>query len=168
MQVTRGSRYYPVAVNLNGKRALVVGGGRVAERKVGRLLAAGAFVVVVSPALTSGLSKLKNGNKITWERRKVSKKDVAGKGIIIAASNDQKVNAKLSQWAQQKKIWHNVVDNPRLSDFISPAVFKADRAYIAVYTNGRDPVLSRDLKNFLKENWDEFLSYRKRLQKHSD
>ena len=57
----------------------------------------------------------------------------------------------------------NVVDNPSLSSFISPAVFRAGGAVVAVYTHGRDPVLSRDIKNFLKEQWDVFLSYRNRL-----
>jgi len=59
----------------------------------------------------------------------------------------------------------NVVDRARLSDFISPALLYMPKAIVAIYTEGKDPVLSRDLKNFLKERWDEFLSYRDRLQK---
>jgi precorrin-2 dehydrogenase/sirohydrochlorin ferrochelatase len=155
--------YYPIAIALKDRRAIVVGGGQVAERKVKTLLEARARVLVISPALTAELQKLFRSRRIKWVRRTVRSSDIKGADIIIAATSDVTVNSNVSRLAKRALIQVNVVDNPRLSSFISPAVFRAGGAVVAVHTHGRDPVLSRDLKNFLKEHWDVFLSYRNRL-----
>jgi len=154
--------YYPIAVKLKNKKALVVGGGAVAERKVKTLITAGACVKVVSPALTPQLKRLAKSGGILWTARTVRRSDLYGAAIVIAATSDNRVNRKVSRWAKERKTPVNVVDNPALSSFISPAVFRAGGAVVAVYTHGRNPVLSRDIKNFLKENWNVFLSYRNR------
>lgn len=155
--------YYPIALNLRKKLALVVGGGKVAERKVDSLLQAGAKIRVVSPEITEKLKGFAKRHKIQWLKREVKASDLKGADIVIAATSSSNVNKKVSEWAKKHKLPVNVVDKPKLSTFISPAIFKASKATIAVYTDGRDPVFSRDLKNFLKENWDEFLYYRRRL-----
>ncbi len=155
--------YYPLAVRLSKRFVLVIGGGRVAERKVYALLEAGAKIRVVSPTATSALRRLARQNSIKWIRRPVRRADVRDAYIIITATNDKNTNEAVSRWARKRKIWTNVVDRPLLSDFISPAVFRAGNSIITVYTDGKDPVLSRDVKNFLKERWNDFLSYRNRL-----
>ena len=155
--------YYPIAVRLKNKKALVVGGGMVAERKVKTLIATGARVKVVSPDLTPQLKNLARQGGIRWVARTVRQTDLYRADIAIAATSDNRVNRKVSRWAKERNILVNVVDNPSLSDFISPALLGKRKAIIAVYTDGKDPILSRDLKNFLKENWNVFLSYRDRL-----
>jgi len=127
------------------------------------LLAAGANVTMVTPGITPQLKRLVKLKRLKWRKDKVSKKEILGARLVIAATNNPAVNRKVSSWARERKILANVVDRPALSDFISPAVLRKDKAIIAVYTDGKDPVLSRDLKNFLKENWSEFISYRRRL-----
>lgn len=159
--------YYPIAINISGKSALLAGGGKVAQRKVKSLSKAGAKITVVSPQLTSVLLRLHRQKKIKWIKRPVHSSDLRGKDIVIAATSDQIVNKKISFRAKQKKILINVVDQTRFSNFISPAVFRKSGATVTVYTNGRDPLLSRDLKNFLKERWNEFKSYRDRLRKNT-
>jgi len=161
--VNRKMRYYPIALDLSDIRVLVVGGGKVAEHKVKVLLKFWAQVRVVSPSLTENLKKLLRARRIKWLNRIVKASDIAGVDIVIAATYSEAVNRNISAWAKKKGLLVNVVDNAELSTFISPAVFSIDKAVVAVYTHGRDPVLSRDLKNFLKEHWDEFLSYRDRL-----
>ena len=69
----------------------------------------------------------------------------------------------MSLWARKRSILVNVVDDPDLSDFISPAVFRSHNALVTVYSDGKNPVLSRDLKNYLKEQWNDFIAYRDRL-----
>lgn len=160
-------KYYPIAVDLFGKQALVVGGGKVAERKTISLLKGRAGIRVVSPVLTPRLNRLAKSGKIAWNKRCVSKKDINGADIIIAATGNSAVNKNVSKWAKEKNVLVNVVDNSGLSDFISPAIVRQGKALIAVYTDGKDPVLSRDLKNYLKDHWDAFLSYRRRSQKSS-
>ena len=155
--------YYPIALKLKAKRALVVGGGQVAERKVKTLLQFGAEVRVISPNLTISLKKLLRSRSITWTSRVVRSSDVKGYHIVIAATSDATVNKNISELAKRRGILVNVVDRAALSSFISPAILRTSKAVVAVYTHGQDPVLSRDLKNFLKESWDVFLSYRNRL-----
>jgi siroheme synthase-like protein len=159
----RPLRYYPIAVNLRKKPTLIIGGGKVAERKIGALRRAGAKVRVVSPTLTPLLRRLAKEKDIEWIRRRARAGDIKGTHIVVAATNDSSINRKVSRWAREKRVWINVVDKAALSDFISPAVFHADKGIVTVYTDGKDPVLSRDLKNFLKERWDDFLLYRNRL-----
>jgi len=155
--------YYPIAINLNNKSVVVVGGGLVAERKVKALIGAGARVCVVSPVLTPLLRRLFHAGKIQWKNKYISLSDLKKSNFIIAATSDSKANKLISVQAKKQKALVNVVDQPELSNFISPAVFKKSKAIVAVYTDGKDPVLSRDLKNYLKENWNEFLSYRHKL-----
>lgn len=147
---------------------VVVGGGAVAERKVKSLLNAAGRIVVVSPALSAGLKELYKKKRIGWRRRPVRETDLNGTALVIAATSDERINMNVSRWALKRKVLANVVDRKGLGNFITPAVIRDGKAIIAVYTDGLDPVLSRDLKNFLKENWDVFLSYRNRLQKRAD
>jgi len=155
--------YYPIALKLKGRTVLVVGGGEVAERKVKTLLRFGAQIRVVSPDLTPALLRLFKSHRITWRDRIVKASDLEGADLVIAATSDAAVNKRISVWAKRRGILANVVDRAFLSTFISPAILRTSRAVVAVYTHGVDPVLSRDLKNFLEENWDGFLSYRNRL-----
>lgn len=154
--------YYPIAIKLKNKKAVVVGGGNVAERKVLSLLDAGARVKVISSLLTKRLALLAKKKKILWAKNTIKPGDLAPADIIIAATSDRGVNKKVSAWSRKSGRLVNVVDDKALSDFISPAVFKNQKAIVAVYTDGIEPELSRDLKNFIKEHWDEFLLFRNR------
>ncbi|MDD5595529.1 MAG: bifunctional precorrin-2 dehydrogenase/sirohydrochlorin ferrochelatase [Candidatus Omnitrophica bacterium] len=156
-------QYFSVALNLKGEPVKIIGGGKVAERKILTLLETGAHIYVISPELSPRLAGLFRKNKLVWLRRLVRKQDLSGAKIIIAATDDQKTNKDISKWAKEMNILVNIVDNPKLSSFISPAILHKDKAAIAIHTNGNDPVFSRDLKNFLKEHWNGFLSYRDRL-----
>ena len=155
--------YYPIAINLKSRQAVVIGGGLVAERKALSLLKAGAIVRLVSPTVTRKLQHLAKTKRLIWHKGKAQKRYISKAQIIIAATDDPVVNKNISQWASKGNILVNVVDRPALSNFISLAVFRKSGAIVAVYTDGKDPILSRDLKNFLKENWNEFLSYRHKL-----
>ncbi|NQT46069.1 MAG: bifunctional precorrin-2 dehydrogenase/sirohydrochlorin ferrochelatase [Candidatus Omnitrophica bacterium] len=156
-------QYYPLAVKLSDGVALVVGGGKVAERKIATLRDCRARIRMVSPGATDLLRRLAKMGKIEWVRRHLRDSDVRGARIVVAATDDRDVNERVSRLARKHRVWVNVVDKPILSDFISPALFRTKKSIVTVYTDGRDPVLSRDLKNFLKERWDDFLSYRDRL-----
>ncbi|MBU0547270.1 MAG: bifunctional precorrin-2 dehydrogenase/sirohydrochlorin ferrochelatase [Candidatus Omnitrophica bacterium] len=159
--------YYPIAVKVEGASALVIGGGKIAQRKARVLLKAGAKVTLISPKVTNVLGVLAKRTKLKWIKRKVNKNDIAKARIVIAATNDALVNKNVSSWSKKQGVLVNIVDNSSLSSFISPAVFKKSNLIVAVNSNGRDAQLSRDLKNYIKEQWGEFLSYRRRLQKRA-
>lgn len=156
--------YFPIALNLENRKVLVVGGGKVAQRKVESLIFTKAKIKVVAPSTTVKLKSLSAQGEIKIYPRKLKNIDLRCLDLVIAATNDPEVNKKVSNWARRQKVFVNVVDRPALSSFISPAVLRKDKVTVAVYTNGKDPVLSRDLKNYLKEKWNDFLSYRDKLQ----
>jgi len=160
-------KYFPVAIRVKDTDVLVVGGGLIGQRKILSLLKCSAKVILVSPEVTPVLARLAGVKKITWFKRKFIRKDVSKAKIVFAATNDLKVNKKISLWANKKGTLVNIADNENLSNFISPAVLRKGRAVIAVNSDGREPELSRDLKYFLKENWNEFLSYRSKLQERN-
>ena len=153
-------QYYPLALNIKGKLVVVAGGGKVSLMKVRALLKAFAKVRVVSPDLISELKKLNKNSKIEWVSRNIRSSDLKDAFVVIAATSDEKVNRSVSNWANSRKILINVVDQPSLSNFISPAVFRKKEAIVSVFTNGISPSLSRDIKNFLNDKWKEFLSSR--------
>jgi len=155
--------YLPIALRIKGKKVIVVGGGKIAQHKTGTLLEAGAKVTLISPDTTEELKQLAKAAKIKWLKRCFKKSDIFGASLVITATNNAFLNEQVSLWARKAKIAINVVDQPVLSDFISPALLKKDKALIAVYTDGKDPVLSRDLKNYLGARWNDFLLFRNRL-----
>ncbi len=156
-------KYFPIALRLESDPVLVIGGGIVAQRKVLSLLRAGANILVVAPALTVKLNKLCRDKRVSLRRRKVVRSDLRGKKMVISATSDAKVNSAVGKWAKEYGLLVNVVDQPNLSNFISTAIIRKGKLLISVYSDGKDPRLSRDVKNYLKENWDAFLSNRPRL-----
>lgn len=152
--------YFPIALSIKKKLVVIAGGGAIAQRKAVKLLEAGAKIKVVSPNLSKKLNKFLTKKLIDWQPRKIKRVDIKDAWLVIAATDDSLVNQKVSEWCRKSKVVVNVVDRPAISDFISPALLRTKKAIIAVYTDGRDPVLSRDLKDYLKEKWDDFISYR--------
>lgn len=141
----------------------MVGAGGVAERKIKILLDSRAKIRVIAPWAESGIQRLAKSKVLNWQKRSVRRSDLKRATLVIAATDDRIINEKVSRWAREEGIKVNVVDEPAICDFITPALIRFRKALLAIYTDGRDPVLSRDLKNYLKENWNDFLSYRDRL-----
>lgn len=144
------SAYYPLFLNLDAKACLVVGGGMVAERKVQGLLEARAFVIVVSPRLTATLYRLVDKGVIAHVPRSFHNEDVAGCALVIGATDNAEVNARIAMAARQRGIPVNIVDTPELCDFIAPAVLRRGDVQIAISTGGRSPTLAKRLRQGLE------------------
>src|SRR5919202_1546386 len=86
---------YPIGLVLDGKRVLLVGGGKIAAEKVEPLLRAGAELTVVSPTARSGIAALAAAGRITWHERTYQREDLSGCALVIAASDDRQVNARV-------------------------------------------------------------------------
>lgn len=138
--------HLPLFVSLRGRRALVVGGGAVAARKIELLRAAGAGVHVVSPELCDELAALLRTGELTWRQGTFDADDLEGVALAIAASDDRQANAALSREAQARAIWVNVVDDAALSTFIVPAIVDRAPVTVAIGTAGASPVLARRLR----------------------
>lgn len=141
---------------------MVVGAGRVAERKIKTLLSSGADVSVVAPDATSVVAGLAKGKKIVHFRRKYRRSDVKGKRLVIAATSDSGLNGQVARDAKKIGVWANVVDKTSACEFIAPAVLKRKGLVVAITTDAKDPPLSKAFREFLEARIDEFFSGRHR------
>lgn len=142
--------FLPIFMNVKGEKCLVIGGGKVASRKVFMLLRAGASVSVVSPELCQDLTIRKNEDEISHIDRSFEDADLDSCKIVIAATDDNKVNSHVSELAKSKGIPVNVVDAPDLCSFIVPSIIDRNPVQIAISTGGASPVLARLLRSRLE------------------
>lgn len=145
--------YYPINLNIEGRKCVVVGGGKVAERKVKTLLKFKGAVSVVSPEATAGLKELASEKKVRYINKSYDSKFLNGAILAIAATDDRRVNSKVSKDCFEKGILVNVVDSPKECAFITPAIVKKGFVTIAISTGGRSPGLSRALRIAVEKNW---------------
>lgn len=143
-------RYYPAFLDLQGKLCVVVGGGRVGERKVKSLLRAGAIVKVVGPELTMILSRLKERGMIRHAARSFRKTDLEGAFLGIAATDDREANRRVFAEACRRRIPVNVVDDPLHSSFIVPSMVARGDLLVAISTGGQSPALAKVLRQKLQ------------------
>lgn len=136
-------KYYPVFLNLTGKQVLVVGGGAVALRKVRRLLAAGARVEVVTPEAVSGFAGL---SRMRILRRGFRLSDLAGRFLVIAATQDAVLNGRIFRAAGRRGILVNCVDDPAHCNLILPSIVERNGFTVAISTGGKSPLAAKVLR----------------------
>jgi len=138
--------FFPMFFRIEERPCLVVGGGEVAARKVDQLLKAKAEVHVVAPDLCEKLSNLSKNGTIQHDNSIFSEDLLTKYVLIIAATNDSKVNLTVSKFANNHNIPINVVDAPELCMFIMPSVIDRGPVQVAISTGGASPVLARLLR----------------------
>ena len=146
-------KYYPVFWDIADKKCVVVGGGEVAARNVKRLLDCGAKVSVVSPELNLELAALKKDNRIAHIPSKYGSKDIEGAALVIGATDNEEINAAISQDATAKGIPVNIVDDPQKCDFILPSIVERGDLTIAISTCGNSPALASHLREELESRY---------------
>ena len=127
--------YLPLFHNLRGSRVLVVGGGEIALRKSRLLADAGALLRVVAPEIETQLSELVTLRGGECVLRGYVETDLDGCGLIIAATDDEPLNARISEDCKGLGIPVNVVDAPALCSVIFPAI--VDRSPLIVAVSAR-------------------------------
>jgi len=153
------SAYYPVFLNISGRKCVVVGGGQVALRKVRVLLEHGADVEVISPDLFPELAQLATNGKIKALNRAYRLGDLVNASVAIAATDNSEINQQVVAEARRRAVLVNVVDDAENSDFIVPSYLRRGEVTIAVSTAGRSPALARKIRTRLeKELGDEYAS----------
>ncbi|MCZ6489531.1 MAG: bifunctional precorrin-2 dehydrogenase/sirohydrochlorin ferrochelatase [Acidobacteria bacterium] len=144
-------RYYPIFLNLDSRKTLVVGAGRVAERKVKALLQAGARVTVVAPRASAALKKLAAAGKIRWQQRRYVASDIKGAALVFCATDSAAIDRKVAAEASRRGIPVNCAGSPKFGSFLVPAQAVRGQLQIAVSTAGASPALARKLSRELKE-----------------
>jgi siroheme synthase-like protein len=129
----------------------VVGGGKVAERKVRILLKFNGSIKVVSPRISSPLRELAEKGRIDLLLKEYAANDLNGVALVFAATNIENINLRIRDDASERNIPVNVVDNPSLCDFIVPSIVKKDPIMIAISTSGLLPSLSKKLRKDIAE-----------------
>lgn len=144
---------YPIFVLIAHRPCLVVGGGAVGERKVQDLLQAGARVTVVSPEVTPALAALAAQGAIRHLKADFQEEQVKGMALVIGATDDLEVNARVSAAAQARGLMVNIVDQPHLCTFIVPAQVRRGDLSLAISTGGASPALARKLREELEQHF---------------
>jgi uroporphyrin-III C-methyltransferase/precorrin-2 dehydrogenase/sirohydrochlorin ferrochelatase len=138
--------YLPIFIQLRSRPAVVVGGGRIAVRKVELLLKSGADVTVIAPELREELHKLVAAGQLRYVPAAFAPHHLDGATIVVAATSLRDVNAAVSEAARERHIPVNVVDDPELSSFIFPAIIDRSPIIVAVSSGGQSPVLARRVR----------------------
>lgn len=156
-------KYFPIMLDLQDQRVVVIGGGAVAERKVGALVEAGAAVVLVSPSLTGTLAALAEAGRLSWISRPYAPGDIRGAFLVYAASNDEAVNETVAREARSLGLPVNVASRAEAGSFITPGVLRRGRLTVAVSTSGAGPSaaakITEQLAGILGEEYEPYLDW---------
>lgn len=142
--------YFPIFLDIKGKRCLVIGGGTVASRKASMLLRAHASIHVVAPEIDTAFQEKISLAQASFRMGCYQESDLDGVQIVIAATDDRALNQQVSQDCKKRNIPVNVVDNPALCTFILPSVIDRSPLVITICSSGKSPVLARQLRTKLE------------------
>jgi siroheme synthase-like protein len=145
--------YYPIFLGISGKKCVVVGGGEIALRKVRALIEHEAELKVISPELCLELAQMAEKGVIMVLQRSYNDGDLEGAFMVIAATDDGKINGKVAREARERGILVNVVDGPEQSTFIAPSYLRRGGLAIAVSTDGKSPALARKIRTKLEKDF---------------
>lgn len=143
-------KYYPINVDITDKRCVVLGGGRVAQRKVESLLKCKGAVTVISPSLTPRLKELQSLGKIKNVCREYQSGDIDDAFVVFCATNDSNINERAAHEAKTRGVLFNVVDMPKMCNFIVPSVVHREDLVITVCTSGKSPALAKRIRKELE------------------
>ena len=142
--------FLPVFLQLQSRPAVIVGGGRVAARKVELLRRSGAALTVIAPTLTAELQELAQRGELRHIAAPFSPSHLDGAAVVVAATGLGDVNASIAGAARERHIPVNVVDDPQNSTFIFPAIIDRSPIVVAISSGGRAPVLARTIRQQLE------------------
>jgi precorrin-2 dehydrogenase/sirohydrochlorin ferrochelatase len=146
-------RYYPISLDIQNRKCLVVGGGSVGTRKVITLLECGATVSVVSIEATEKLQELSTNGQIRLERRPFKTSDLHGKFLVMGATDNSEINRHIYAEAQCLGVLCNIADHPEACDFILPAIVNRGDLTIAISTSGKSPAFAKKLRKDLEKEF---------------
>jgi precorrin-2 dehydrogenase/sirohydrochlorin ferrochelatase len=140
---------YPIALVLDGKRVLLVGGGKIAAEKAAPLLRAGVELTVVSPTARPEIVALASNGQITWHERPYRADDQDGCALVIAATDDRVLNVQVVTAARAAGILTQAVDDIPYCDFFAMSIVRRGDMQVAISTNGRSPAFARWMRERL-------------------
>jgi siroheme synthase-like protein len=149
MSERAGLRGYPVNLLVAGKRCVVVGGGRIAARKIEALLDAGADVHVIALELVPELQEWREAGRVTVDQRAFEPGDLDGAWLATTATSDPAVNRAVFEAGEARHLWVNAADDPDHCSFTLMSVVRQGDLVVTIGTGGRSPALAAWLKDRL-------------------
>lgn len=145
--------FYPIMIQLEGMKVVVVGGGEVAQRKIDTLLDYHADVHVVSRDLTPKLNKYLEEQRVKLSGREFKESHLDGAFVVIAATDDPLLNRRVSETASARGLLINAVDQPADCNFIVPSILKRGDLLVAVSTSGKSPAFAKKVREELERQF---------------
>ncbi|MCJ7671661.1 MAG: bifunctional precorrin-2 dehydrogenase/sirohydrochlorin ferrochelatase [Acidimicrobiia bacterium] len=142
---------YPVNLLVRGRRCVVVGGGRIAARKIDALVDAGALVHVVAPDLVDELQVARDEGRLTVDLRPFEAADLDGAWLATAATSTASVNRAVFEAGEARGVWVNAADDPANCSFTLMSVVRQGDLVVTVGTGGRSPALATYLKDHVAQ-----------------
>ena len=153
-------RYFPLFMDISRKNILVVGGGRIAARRVRTLLAFTDKITLVAPVLDPSLHELVKAGQIHWVCRNWEEQDLAGQELVLAITADREINSQIEQCCKERQILFNRADDQTRCDFFFPAIVKKEHTVIGISSSGKSPEITKQVrKNIEKEKFVVILSF---------
>ncbi len=156
------SSFLPIVVRFQNKACTIIGGGRIAFKRVHTLLAAGAIVTVVSPTLCDDLSLLSTNGQILWNQAEFDPATVGHPFLLIAATNSSVVNIQVVEYAYSNGILVNDCSEGLAGDVVFPATVRRGELIMSVTTLGASPSLAAEiaskLSNMFGSEYEEYVT----------
>lgn len=146
---------FPFMINIQHKKIVIIGGGKVAARRIESLIRWQPQLTVISPTLEASLQRYVESGEIQYKKRTFRALDVSDAFIVIAATNDAKINQAVKNSCTPNQLV-NLVDDPDNSSFHFPAVYENNNITVAVTTNGMSPMLTKSLRDEFAAIIDQF------------
>ncbi len=144
---------FPAFFNLDGKLCVVIGGGKVAERKIRKLLEAGARIRVISPQLTHKIKSFVDSGRVIWYQRKYRRGDISRDVFFVfECTGDTEVAGRVLKECRAKKIFLNSATSPEISDFFVPAYTASGKIFVAISTGGSASAFARALREKIEKD----------------
>jgi siroheme synthase-like protein len=144
---------YPISLDVEGRRCVVIGGGPEAEDKARALVDAGAIVMVVAERFTAGLEELADRSEVVLTGKPYSPGDLQGAFVAVAATKEPDVNAEVFREAEERRVLLNAVDDVDHCHFAVPSVVRRGDFTVTISTGGLAPALSKRLRIELSEQF---------------
>jgi precorrin-2 dehydrogenase/sirohydrochlorin ferrochelatase len=160
------SEFYPIYLNVKGKKCVIIGGGKVAYRKACSLREAGAETVVVSPEFCPEIT---DEEGLSLVKETYNERFLDGALLVIASTDNEAINQKVALDAGKRNIIVNVVDYPDLCSFIVPSTIKRGALCISISTGGASPAVAKRIREELEGIFGvEYEGYLELLNKMRD
>lgn len=145
------AKLFPIYLNMNEKPCLIIGGGKVARRKIEDLLDYGLIIKVVSPQVEEKIATWAGEGIISLQQRPFQEDDLDGAYIVFTATDNNELNHRVARLCRQRSILVNAVDDPPNCDFYVPSIIRRNSLALAISTGGKSPMLARKLRQDLEE-----------------